>query len=302
MNARQREAIILAGGVMLGVSVIFNAVLLGRTATINRRLQEANTSIVYQSAQLTSLNSKVDELVQQVQESGSLLSHSNVEVGVSEQGHILVDIQVTPKSLRADDIVIISIGDIYAQAVKDNGSYQAQLELPVYSGNLSPVVTIESSDGSKQYETLSGISTDNYLQLYYSFDISYSRGEYTVNMGFQPKGDCILTFPEHLKNIWLEESNNDDDMEKVYMSFSGNRIPEASGNSSAEPSEDTGDLYYTYYSATLTPKKGDGMIHLTCKMITDGGLIYTVDIGEIEAGKNINLSGGGGSIGPSEDN
>ena len=76
MNARQREAIILAGGVLLGVSVIFNAVLLGRTAKMARNINDLTHLAEQQDLRYTTLNDKLDDLSDQVQESGSLLSHS----------------------------------------------------------------------------------------------------------------------------------------------------------------------------------------------------------------------------------
>ncbi|MCI6024163.1 MAG: hypothetical protein MRZ52_09435 [Oscillospiraceae bacterium] len=303
MNARQREAIILAGGVLLGVSVIFNAVLLGRTAKMARNINDLTHLAEQQDLRYTTLNDKLDDLSDQVQESGSLLSHSSVEVGVSAQGHLLISVQITPKSLRAGDSVSVSIGNVSAEAVKEGGSYQAELELPAYSGNLSPVVTIAGEDGSREYETLSGISTDDYLQLYYSFDLSRSRNGIDVNVGFQPEGNCVLTFPDHLKNIWLETTiNEESDPEITYMTFSGNRIPEASGavSSTEAASNSSADLYYTYYSAVLAVEKNQKPFMLRCRMVTDGGLTYLIDIGQIDPAEKFSVTSGDGSLSPED--
>ena len=193
------------------------------------------------------------------------------------------------------------------EATEEDGSFTAQIYLPVFAGDVTPVVTIESMDGTRRLETLGSFSTTQYFELSYSFDFTTGKDGTYVNVGFLPAGDCVLTLPDDLKHVWLNISD-ETSSQLIEMTLDGKRIPDASGlpsdsttsDLSADSSNSSSGLYYIYYTAQLPKIENGQVFDLSARVETTSGVEYQLDIGELDASAASGSSsyGGGGSFYP----
>lgn len=309
MNANQRKAVIIGGGILLAVSVGLNLMILGQMGELKGRIQNLSNAANQMDASIGQLDEQISTLSQQISESSSLLAQSRVDVQLEDTSSLAVTVSVTPRELRPDDVVIVSVMDAQVEAVQDNGSFTAQLELPVFAGNVTPVVTIESMDGTMRMETLSSFSTSQYFELYYSFDFTaVSDNNCYANVGLQPAGDCVLTLPDDIQHVWLNIDGGGSS-QQIEMTLDGKRIPDASGLPSgsdktaelfADNSNSSGGLYYVYYTALLPQIEQNQVFDLSARVETTGGVEYQLDIGQLDADVVNGNSGygGGGNLYP----
>ena len=309
MNANHRKIVIVGGGILLAVSVALNLMILGQLGELRSRVLNLGNAANQLDASFDQLDQQIDSLSQQISETSSLLAQSRVDVQLEDSSKLAVTVSVTPRELRPDDVVTVSVMDTQVEAVQQDSSFTAELELQVFAGDVTPVVTIESMDGTRRMETLSSFSTSQYFELYYSFDFTTVSGDGTyANVGFLPAGDCVLTLPDDLKHVWLNISD-ETSSQVIEMTLDGKRIPDASGlpsdsnripESSADSSNSSSGLYYIYYTAPLPEVENGQVFDLSASVETTSGVEYQLDIGELDASVASGSSsyGGGGSFYP----
>ena len=310
MNANQRKTVIIGGGILLAVSVGLNLMILGQLGELKGRIQNLSNAANQIDASISQLDDQISALSQQISETSSLLAQSRVDVQLEGSSKLAVTVSVTPRELRPDDVVTVSVMDTQVEAVQQDSSFTAELELPVFAGDVTPVVTIESMDGTRRMETLSSFSTSQYFELYYSFDFTTVSGDGTyANVGLQPAGDCVLTLPDDIQHVWLDIANGGSS-QQIEMTLDGKRIPDASGlpsdssnktpDISADSSNSSGGLYYVYYTALLPKVEQGQSFDLSARVETTGGVKYQLDIGPLDADVISGNSGygGGGNLYP----
>lgn len=306
MNANHRKIVIVGGGILLAVSVTLNLMMLGQLGELRSRVLNLGNAANQLDASFKQLDQQIDSLSQQLSESSSLLAQSRVDVQLEGTSQLVVSVSVSPRELRPGDVVTVSVLDTSMEATEEDGSFTARLHLPVFAGDITPVVTIESADGTRRMETLASFSTAGYFQLYYSFDFTTNSDGTSANVGLLPAGDCVLTLPDDLEHVWLNISNQSSS-QLIEMTLDGKRIPDASGlpGSSPEPdlttsSGSAGGLYYIYYTAKLPAIDDEQSYDLSAEIETTSGLVYQLDIDELDASiANGNSSyGGGGNLSP----
>ncbi len=309
MNANRRKAVIIGGGILLAVSVGLNLMTFGQLGELKSRIQNFGNAANQMDASIRQLDSQISALSQQISESSSLLAQSRVDVQLQDSSTLTVTVSVTPRELRPEDTVTVSVLDTQIPAVQQDSSFTAELKLPVFAGDLTPVVTIESLDGTKRMETLSTFSTSQYLELYYSFDFTTQNGDGSyINVGLQPAEDCVLTLPDDIRHIWLNMTGGGNS-QQIEMKLDGKRIPDASGlpsgsgNKTPESSADSsgsGGLYYVYYTARLPHLEPGESFDLSARVETAGGIRYHLDIGPLDSDviSDNAAYGGGGNLSP----
>ena len=308
MNANHRKIVIVGGGILLAVSVALNLMILGQLGELRSRVLNLGNAANQLDASFDQLDQQIDSLSQQVSESSSLLAQSRVDVQLEGTSQLVISVSVSPRELRPGDVVTVSVLDTSVEATEEDGSFTAQLYLPVFAGDVTPVVTIESMDGTRRLETLSSFSTTQYFELSYSFDFTTGKDGTYVNVGFLPAGDCVLTLPDDLEHVWLNISD-ETSSQLIEMTLDGKRIPDASGlpsdsnripESSADSSNSSSGLYYIYYTAPLPEVENGQVFDLSASVETTSGVEYQLDIGELDASVASGSSsyGGGGSFYP----
>lgn len=310
MNATQRKIIVIAGGVLLAVNVGLNLLLWGKLDRTERQLDALRSQSESQYLSLQDqLGNRLDSLSDQISSGESLLSYWDAQVNMGENHQLAATVVVTPKEIGEGDSVSVSIGEISAEAAESGGSYTATLSIPASPYELVPVVTILKADGTRKQEVLPSVSTAEFFEIYFSYDITIENGAAVVKAGFQPAADSILTVPDDIARVLLVAEDESGRTEEFVMVPDGNRIPESAGVTpdSPEPSapETAADgtasvnaasssLYYSYYTANITlPSERERYI-LSCVMETTSGIQYWIrELEELTADSSTASSGGG---------
>ena len=295
MNATQRKIILIAGAAMLAVNVGLNLLLWGRTWRLERMLSSLQDQGESQYLSLQDqLNSRMDTLSDQVSSGESLLSYWDTQVGMGDGHTLAATVIVTPKEIGEGDTVSISIGEISAEAEESGGSYTATLSIPASPSELVPVVTITTAGGTKRQEVLPSVSTAEFFEVYYSFDVTVSDRAVQYSAGFQPGGNSVLSLPDDIAAVWLNVDWGDGQTERIPMAPDGDRIPDTAGVANASPesavpaagadvaaSENAGagSLSYSYYSAGLRLPEGESgfICNLFAEMETVYGTVYQIE-------------------------
>ena len=302
MNATQRKIIVIAGGVLLAVNVGLNLLLWGKLDRTERQLDALRSQSESQYLSLQDqLGNQLDSLSDQISSGESLLSYWDAQVNMGENHQLAATVVVTPKEIGEGDSVLVSIGEISAEAAESGGSYTATLSIPASPYELVPVVTILTADGTRKQEVLPSVSTAEFFEIYFSYDITIENGAAVVKAGFQPAADSILTVPDDIAQVLLVAEDESGRTEEFVMVPDGNRIPDAAGVTGGEDSAvsasqpeaaaENASLYYAYYTTTITlPEDGSGYT-LSYQMETTSGIRYSevLETVDIEA----NAFGGG---------
>lgn len=312
MNATQRKIIVIAGGALLAVNVGLNLLLWGRASRLERQLDalRSQSESQYLSLQDQLLN-RLDSLSDQISSGESLLSYWDTQVDMGDNHQLSATVVVTPKEIGEGDSVEISIGDVSTPAVESGGSYTATLSISASPYELVPVVTILTTDGTRKQEVLPSVSTAEFFEIYYSYDITVKDGTAVVKAGFQPAVDSILTIPDDIAHVWLIAEDQDGGVQEFAMEPDGNRIPDAAGITSEPESSSTAkaqetdsadaavssSLYYAYYTVTISLPEDGSSYNLNFCMETASGIRFTVNMAQVNK-KTPNGFSGSGDIYP----
>lgn len=305
MNATQRKIIVIAGGTLLAVNVGLNLLLWGKLDRTERQLDALRSQSESQYLSLQDqLGNRLDSLSDQISSGESLLSYWDAQVEMGENHALKATVVVTPKEIGEGDSVSVSIGEISAEAEESGGSYTATLSIPASPYELVPVVTILTADGTRKQEVLPSVSTAEFFEIYYSYDITVKNGAAVVKAGFQPAADSILTVPDDIARVLLVAEDESGRSEEFVMVPDGNRIPDAAGvtagESSAVPAPQPdpatanasfSSLYYAYYTTTITLPE-EGGYTLSYRMETTSGIRYAEVLETVDADAS-GFSGGG---------